>query len=208
MLKEIVDLLRNDAVLAGLLPLDDVTGLPAVYTQWSPSSRQPYIVAQFQDSPVGQISGTVSSGTLELNCWDAGSSLSRLKSIAYRIEDLLDYSAIDTERGSTRLKLQSSGSLQEPEPDTSRWRMVIGTRTLRSAVIEARLSRPSGLTLTNINTATASQLQELPRVGGATASAIIQFRDDNGSFATIGDILAVPEVGPKTYDAIKGVITV
>lgn len=208
MLQQVVEALRADPVLGGLLPADETTGLPAVYTQWSPTSRQPYIVVQYTANPVGQTSGTVSSGEIEVNCWDAGSSLARLQAIAYRVEDLLDYSELDTDRGHARLKLQTSGNIPEPEPDTSRWRMVIGTRVLRGAALAARVARPTGLTLVNINTATAVQLRELPRIGSSSADAIVQFRVTNGPFATIGDILSVPEVGPRTYDAVKGLITV
>lgn len=208
MLQQVVEALRADPVLAGLLPADETTGLPAVYTQWSPTSRQPYIVVQYTDNPVGQTSGTVSSGQLDINCWDAGSSLARLQAIAYRVEDLLDYSELTTARGHARLKLQTSGNVPEPEPDTSRWRLVIGTRVLRGAVLAARVARPTGLDLLNINTATEAQFRELPRIGGSTAASIVQFRVSNGAFATTGDLLQVPEVGPRTYDAIKGLVTV
>ena len=208
MLQQVVEALRADPVLAGMLPVDDTTGEPAIYTQWSPTSRQPYIVIQHSAAPVGQTSGTVSGGELEINCWDSGSSLARLQAIAYRLEDLLDYSELQTDRGHARVKMQSSGHLQEPEPDTSRWRLMFGTRVLRGAALEARINRPTGLTKININTATAVQLRELPRIGSNTADAIVQFRTTEGPFATIGDVLQVPEVGVKTYDTIKGLITV
>lgn len=208
MLQQVVEALRADPVLAALLPVDDVTGLPGVYTQWSPTARQPYLVVQYTENMESQTSGLIASGSLELNSWDAGSSLALLQAIAYRVEDLLDHSELTTTRGHARLKVQTSGSVPEPEPDTSRWRVVIGARVLRSAAVAARVNRPTGLTLVNISTATAVQLRELPRIGGSTADAIVQFRVTNGPFATIGDILQVPEMGPRTYDAIKGLITV
>jgi len=208
MLQEIVETLRADPVLAGMLPTDPTTGQPAVYTQWSPTDRQPYIVVQHTLNPVMNTSGTVAAGTLELHCWDSGASLARLQGIAYRLIDLLDYSELDTARGHVRLKLQQSGAVPEPEPNVSRWRATFGTRMLRGAAVEARVDRPTGLSKTNINTADASQLQELPRIGSSTADAIVQFRVQNGPFDTTGDILQVPEVGPRTYDAVKGLITV
>ena len=208
MLETVVTTLRNDPVIAGLLPQDPDLGVPAVYTQWAPTSRQPYLVVTYMETAVAQTSGAVSTGQLDINCWDAGSSVARLQSIAHRVEDLLDHTEHVTARGHTRIKLQTSGIIPEPEPDASRWRMVFGTRLLRSATIEARVTRPQALSLVNINTATAAQLQELPRIGGSTADAIVQFRVSNGNFATTGDVLQVNEVGPKTYDAIKGLITV
>ncbi len=43
----------------------------------------------------------------------------------------------------------------------------------------------------NLNTATAEQLQLLPRVGPALASQIINFRESNGPFRSVDELLAV-----------------
>ncbi len=56
----------------------------------------------------------------------------------------------------------------------------------------------------NINTATQAQLETLPRVGPATAKAIIATRP----FSSIEDITRTPRIGPKTYENLKNLITV
>ena len=62
--------------------------------------------------------------------------------------------------------------------------------------------------LVNINTAASFQLETLPGIGPTTAGKIIEYRDENGPFRSIQDIINVPGIGPGTYDRIKDLITV
>ena len=50
----------------------------------------------------------------------------------------------------------------------------------------------------NINTATAQQLQLLPRIGPSTAERIIEFRTANGPFKKVEELLAVRGIGEKS----------
>ena len=49
--------------------------------------------------------------------------------------------------------------------------------------------------LVNINTATQSQLEELPGIGSSKAKAIIEYREKNGKFETIEDLQKVEGIG-------------
>jgi competence protein ComEA len=60
----------------------------------------------------------------------------------------------------------------------------------------------------NINTATATELETLPRVGPVTAQHILEYREANGPFATIEDIQNVPGIGPATFEGFQDMITV
>lgn len=60
----------------------------------------------------------------------------------------------------------------------------------------------------DLNTATADQLDALPGVGPATASKIISDRTENGPFRSVDDLLRVPGIGAKKFDALKGLVTV
>jgi competence protein ComEA len=52
------------------------------------------------------------------------------------------------------------------------------------------------------NTATAVELQRLPRVGPRLAGRIIEHREANGPFRTLQDLDAVPGIGPAMLEAI------
>ncbi|MCP2030694.1 competence protein ComEA [Okibacterium sp. HSC-33S16] len=60
----------------------------------------------------------------------------------------------------------------------------------------------------NINTATSDQLEELPRVGPEMASRIIAWRDANGPFTVVDELMNVTGIGQKTFDALKELVTV
>jgi len=60
----------------------------------------------------------------------------------------------------------------------------------------------------NINTATASELQKLPRIGAKVAQRIVDFRTEHGNFKKIEDIMKVKGIGEKTFKRIRDRITV
>lgn len=60
----------------------------------------------------------------------------------------------------------------------------------------------------DINTATADQLESLPKIGPVLAKAIIQYRESKGSFARVDDLLNVSGIGPGILSAIKDFVKV
>ena len=62
-------------------------------------------------------------------------------------------------------------------------------------------SQPSEVV--NINTASSEELQLLPRVGPALAGRIIEFREANGPFQTVDEILAVKGIGENSFEKLK-----
>ena len=60
----------------------------------------------------------------------------------------------------------------------------------------------------DLNTADAAQLDTLPRIGPAMAERIIQWRDANGRFTSVEDILAVPGIGDKMLETLRDLVTV
>lgn len=60
----------------------------------------------------------------------------------------------------------------------------------------------------DLNTATIEQLDSLPGVGPATASAIVDDRERNGPFATVDDLERVPGIGPAKLAALRDLVTV
>ena len=64
-----------------------------------------------------------------------------------------------------------------------------------------------GETTININTSSKTALETLPGIGPSTAQSIIDYREENGEFMTIEDIINVPGIGESTYNDIKDLIT-
>lgn len=60
----------------------------------------------------------------------------------------------------------------------------------------------------NINTATVEQFEKLPGIGEGLARAIVEFREQNGPFQQIDDLMKVPGIGKNKLERIKPFIFV
>jgi competence protein ComEA len=61
----------------------------------------------------------------------------------------------------------------------------------------------NGKDLIDINTADARTLERLPGIGPKTAEAIIRYREQEGPFRCVEDLLSVKGIGPAKLEAIK-----
>ncbi|MBW2518705.1 MAG: helix-hairpin-helix domain-containing protein [Deltaproteobacteria bacterium] len=60
----------------------------------------------------------------------------------------------------------------------------------------------------NINAAPAEELVQLKNIGPKKAEAIVNFRETKGPFRVPADLIKVPGIGPKTFEANKERIVV
>jgi competence protein ComEA len=58
----------------------------------------------------------------------------------------------------------------------------------------------------DLNSATAEELDALPRIGPAIAERIVQWRQQNGPYASADDLLEVSGIGEKTVDGIRDLV--
>ncbi|SFJ19030.1 competence protein ComEA [Halobacillus dabanensis] len=60
----------------------------------------------------------------------------------------------------------------------------------------------------SINTATLSDIESLKGIGPSKAAAIIAYREENGPFSSIEELVEVPGIGEKTLENIKETIRI
>jgi competence protein ComEA len=82
--------------------------------------------------------------------------------------------------------------------------------TAQNATTTRRASAPaaSAAATINLNTATSAQLDTLPGVGKAMADRIVEYREKNGGFKKIEDLMNVRGIGEKNFLKLKPYITV
>ncbi len=60
----------------------------------------------------------------------------------------------------------------------------------------------------NLNTASVEELVSLPGIGPSYAKRIVEFREKNGPFKKVDDLLNVQGIGEKTLEKIRDKVTV
>lgn len=60
----------------------------------------------------------------------------------------------------------------------------------------------------NLNTASATELEQVPGIGPSTAAKILQMRKSYGAFKSVNDLLAVKGIGEKRLEKMRKYLTV
>ncbi len=84
--------------------------------------------------------------------------------------------------------------------------VIVSTICAGAFAAGAPAAPPAGVV--NINTADASQLSLLPRVGLKAAQRVVEYRTQNGPFHKTTDLMQVKGFGEKTFERISPYITV
>jgi competence protein ComEA len=60
----------------------------------------------------------------------------------------------------------------------------------------------------NLNTATAAQIETLPGIGARTAERIIEYRQKNGGFKKVEELMNVKGIGEKSFLKLKPLVVI
>lgn len=82
------------------------------------------------------------------------------------------------------------------------------TASAAQALSEGQVMAADGSMLVDLNTADAASLMTLPGIGESKAAAIIAWRQENGRFTAIEDLMNVSGIGDSTYERLAPLITV
>lgn len=124
-----------------------------------------------------------------------------------------DYSESDSvfARKSAALQLERETILQRYEPLEQH---PLTGMQLRESIADTidpdsarRGTNSEESTLININSASVVELQELPGIGPAYASRIVEWRNKNGAFGSKNQLIEIRGIGKKRLEAIRPLIT-
>lgn len=88
------------------------------------------------------------------------------------------------------------------------FRMLVVLVTLLASTSFAAAPAAAATAPVDINAASVEQLEALDGIGAAKARAIVEFRDANGPFASVDDLVKVRGIGDKLLAALRPQVSV
>jgi competence protein ComEA len=81
-------------------------------------------------------------------------------------------------------------------------------KAAKPAAAKSTKPAPTATSPVNINTATQAQLEALPGVGAKAAERILEYRQKNGGFKKVEDLMNVKGIGEKSFLKLKPLLTI
>ncbi len=116
--------------------------------------------------------------------------------------------AVETAGGPARRADLNALNLAEPLVDGTKIQVLkVGEApTVDVAAPAGAVGVPPGA-LIPLNAADQTMLETIPGVGPVTATAILSYREQIGSFSSLEQLLEVDGIGPATFDTIRDYVT-
>ena len=86
--------------------------------------------------------------------------------------------------------------------------LVLGMAIVPAAAWAAGGGSDTSATPVDLNRASETELTEVPGIGPSLAKRIVDFRDENGAFKRVEDLLKVRGIGEKSFQKIRPHVTV
>jgi competence protein ComEA len=91
--------------------------------------------------------------------------------------------------------------------------VIFGTTAASATAQDKAKEKPAkastaAIATVNLNTATQAQLETLPGIGAASAKRIIEYRQKNGGFRKVEELMNVKGIGEKSFLKLKQHLTV
>ncbi len=93
--------------------------------------------------------------------------------------------------------------------------LILTTWSYASAAPAATVAPPASSTITqtqvkpfDLNQVTADELVTIKGIGPALAKAVVDYRQKNGAFRKVDDLLGVAGIGPKNLEKFRPYLTV
>ncbi|WP_229663257.1 ComEA family DNA-binding protein [Microbacterium album] len=114
--------------------------------------------------------------------------------------------AEEAERGAVNLaRVVSDGEqLHVPAPGAEGEHVAPGSTGGAGASSGAANGSPT----IDLNSASAAELESLPRIGPALAQRILEWREQNGRFTSVDDLLAVSGIGERVLESLRPLVRV
>ena len=80
--------------------------------------------------------------------------------------------------------------------------------TAANKIVDSNMASETAVAPLNINEARAQELSTLPGIGVKKALAIVKYRELNGNFLSVAELVNVNGIGPKMMAKLNGYLSV